>query len=148
MMLSLRAGLVFAAIALAVAPAAAKEHQVKMLNKGADGSLMVFAPAFLKIAPGDTVKFIATTKGHNAQSIAGMAPAGTAAFKGKINEEIVVSFTREGIYGYVCLPHSGMGMVGIVQVGRATNKAKASAAAEKLPGLGKKRMLGLLGEIR
>ena len=64
-----------------------------MLNKGSDGSLMVFEPAYLKVAPGDSVKFLATQKGHNAESLAGMAPAGAAAFKGKIDEEITVKFT-------------------------------------------------------
>ena len=137
-----------AAIALAAAPAAAKEHQVKMLNKGSDGSLMVFDPAFIKIAPGDTVKFLATQKGHNAESIAGMAPAGGTTFKGKINEEIVVKFDKAGVYGYKCLPHTGMGMVGVVQVGAASNKAAATAAAAKLPGLGKKRMLEYLAKAK
>jgi pseudoazurin len=119
-----------------------------MLNKGADGSLMVFEPAFIKIAPGDSVKFLATQKGHNAESVAGMAPAGGPVFKGKINEEIVVRFTKAGLYGYKCLPHVGMGMIGLVQVGGAGNKAAATAAAAKLPGLGKKRMTALLAEAR
>ena len=148
MKLAYRAGLVFAGLALAASPAAAKEHQVKMLNKGADGSLMVFEPAFIKIAPGDSVKFLATQKGHNAESVAGMAPAGGPVFKGKINEEIVVRFTKAGLYGYKCLPHVGMGMIGLVQVGGAGNKAAATAAAAKLPGLGKKRMTALLAEAR
>lgn len=140
-----------AAAALAVlsaAPAAAKEHQVKMLNKGGDGKLMVFEPAFIKVARGDTVKFLAVQKGHNAESVAGMAPAGTAPFKGKINEEIVVRFTKDGVYGYKCLPHVGMGMVGIVQVGKPVNKASAKAAAQKLPGFGKKRLNELLDQVK
>jgi pseudoazurin len=141
------AGLVLAGLALASSPAAAKEHQVKMLNKGAEG-LMVFEPAFIKIAPGDTVKFLATNKGHNAESVAGMAPAGGTTFKGKINQEIVVRFNKQGLYGYKCLPHVGMGMVGLVQVGGAGNKAQAAAAAQSLPGIGKKRMNALLTKAR
>lgn len=148
MTLAIRTGLALAGLILAAVPVGAKEYQVKMLNKGADGSLMVFEPAFLKVAPGDTVKFLATQKGHNAESIVGMAPAGAVAFKGKINEEITVRFIKGGVYGYKCLPHLGMGMVGIIQVGGATNKADASAAAAKLPGLGKKRMTELLGRVR
>jgi pseudoazurin len=143
-----RIGVVLAGLTLAAAPASAKEFQVKMLNKGADGSLMVFEPAYLKVAPGDSVKFVATQKGHNAESIAGMAPAGAAAFKGKIDEEFTVKFTKEGVYGYKCLPHFGMGMVGVVQVGKAGNKAEAVAAAQKIPGLGKKRMSALLEKVR
>ena len=137
----------FAGLALAAAPVSAKEHQVQMLNKGAAG-LMVFEPAFVKIAPGDTVKFLATSKGHNAESVAGMTPAGGTTFKGKFNEEIVVKFDKVGVYGYKCLPHAGMGMVGVVQVGSASNKGAATAAAAKLPGLAKKRMLELVSKAR
>jgi pseudoazurin len=143
-----RATLALAGLALAATPAVAKEHQVKMLNKGSDGSMMVFEPAFVKVAPGDTVKFIATQKSHNAESIAGMTPAGGTTFKGKINQEIVVRFNKEGVYGYKCLPHVNMGMVGVVQVGRATNKAQVTAASANLRGLAKTRMTGLLAKVR
>ena len=43
----------------------AAEVEVKMLNKGTEGA-MVFEPALVKVEPGDTVKFVATDKGHNA----------------------------------------------------------------------------------
>ena len=60
------------AVLMSVAGVAmADEVEVKMLNKGAEG-LMVFEPALVKIEPGDTVKFVATDKGHNAESIKGM----------------------------------------------------------------------------
>ena len=134
-------------LALAASPAQAKEHQVKMLNKGAEG-MMLFEPAYLNVAPGDTVKFIATNKGHNAESIPGMVPDGGATFKGKINEEVVVRFNAPGLYGFKCLPHLGMGMVGLVQVGSAVNKATVQAAAAKLPGMGKTRMLNYLKQVR
>ena len=143
-----RIGVVLAGLILAAAPAAAKDYQVKMLNKGSDGSLMVFEPAYLKVAPGDSVKFLATQKGHNAESLPGMAPAGAAAFKGKIDEEFTVKFTREGVYGYKCLPHLGMGMVGVIQVGKPGNKAAVATATQKLPGLGKKKMTALLEKVR
>lgn len=132
---------------LAAAPASAKQWEVKMLNKGPGGA-MVFSPAFLKIAPGDTVKFIATDKGHNAESIAGMLPAGAQVFRGKINEEIVVKFTVPGLYAYKCLPHLGMGMVGLIQVGAAANKPQIATAAAKLPGMAKTRMTAMLAQAR
>lgn len=47
-----------------------------MLNMGPDGQLMVFFLAKLAIKPGDSVKFVATDKWHNAELVAGMAPAG------------------------------------------------------------------------
>jgi pseudoazurin len=141
-------GLILAGLALAAAPASAKEYQVKMLNKGSDGRLMVFEPAFVKVAPGDTVRFVPADKGHNAESVAGMLPNGAAPFKGKINEELVVRFAKAGLYGYKCLPHAGMGMVGLVQVGAAANKAQAATAAATVPGLGKKKMGELLTKVQ
>ncbi len=41
--------------------AQAAEHEVKMLNKGDNGA-MVFVPELVKIAPGDTVRFVPTDK--------------------------------------------------------------------------------------
>ena len=63
----------------AATSAAAAQVQVRMLNHGPDG-MMVFEPAFVVIQPGDTVKFIAADKGHNAASLPGMVPAGAAGF--------------------------------------------------------------------
>ena len=140
-------GAAVAGLALAAAPAAAKQHEVKMLNRGAMGP-MVFEPAYLQVAPGDTVKFKAVNPGHNAESIPTMLPAGGKPFKGKINEEIVVGFTKPGLYGYKCAPHLGMGMVGVVQVGGGANKPAAAAAAAKLPGLAKARMARIVAQAR
>jgi pseudoazurin len=100
------------------------------------------------VKSGDSVRFIAVDKGHNAETIAGMLPAGAVPFKGKINEEIVVRFTKPGLYGYKCQPHLGMGMVGLVQVEGATNKPQVLAEASKLPGFGKRTMAGLLARVK
>jgi pseudoazurin len=86
---------------------------VKMLNKGAAG-MMVFEPALIKIAPGDTVKFLAADKGHNAESIPGMLPDGATPFTSKMNEEVSVTFDKPGVYGIRCKPHYGLGMVALV----------------------------------
>jgi len=116
--LKIRTILTSAAIILATSVSlSAAEHEVKMLNKGADGQAMVFEPAFLQIEVGDTVTFVPTDKGHNAEVIKGLLPEGGTEFKGKINEEISVTFDVAGAYGYKCLPHFGMGMVGLIVVG-------------------------------
>lgn len=131
-----------AAAALAIAsPATAKDVQVKMLNKGADGA-MVFEPALVKIAPGDTVTFVSTDPGHNAEGIPGMVPAGAAPFKGKMNQNLTVKFTKPGVYGYKCLPHYGMGMVGAVIVGSPSNMTQAKAVGH--PGKAKQRFAMIL----
>ncbi|WP_104663645.1 pseudoazurin [Ensifer adhaerens] len=98
--------------------AQAEMHEVKMLNRNASGP-MVYEPDFLQVAPGDTVKFIAATSGHNAATVDGMAPDGAPGFKGGINEEIEVRLDEEGFYGIKCSPHFAMGMVMVIRVGDA-----------------------------
>jgi len=129
------------AVALA-SPAAAKDVQIKMLNKGAAG-MMVFEPSLTKIAPGDTVTFVAVDKGHNAETIQGMLPAGATAFKGKMNQNLTVKFTKPGVYGFKCMPHYGMGMAGAVIVGNpAANAAQAKAVSH--PGKAKATFASIL----
>jgi pseudoazurin len=96
--------------------AAAEDFEVKMFNRG-DAGTMVFEPAFLRIAAGDTVTFIAEDRGHNAESIPEMLPEGAEEFSGKINEEITVTYDVEGLYGVRCTPHFAMGMVMTIAVG-------------------------------
>ncbi len=105
--------------ALMGAAAHAETHEVRMLNKGADGARMVFEPAFVRAAPGDTIRFLATDKGHNAETAQGMIPEGAQGFAGKINEEIEVTLDKEGVYGVLCKPHYAMGMVMTIAVGDA-----------------------------
>jgi pseudoazurin len=120
------------AAAMTIGAVSAAEYEVKMLNKGSDGTAMVFEPAFLQIAKGDTVTFVPTDKSHNAESIKDLIPEGATPFKGKLNEEISVTFDVEGAYAYKCLPHLGMGMVGLIVVGEApANLADITAA--KMP---------------
>ena len=95
----------------------AETIEVQMLNKGANGDRMVFEPAFVQAQPGDTIKFIAADKSHNAEVNKGMMPDGAEAFKGKINEEIEVTLDVEGVYGVICKPHYAMGMVMTIAVG-------------------------------
>lgn len=117
------------AVALTVScvGAFAAEHQVKMRNAGTDGS-MVFEPGFLRVAKGDTVKFIKADAAHN--SVALTVPAGAQAWKGKMDEEIVVTLNQEGVYVYACEPHKMMAMVGVIQVGKPVNLADAQKQAE------------------
>lgn len=124
--------------------AGAAEVEVKMLNKGTEG-VMVFEPAFVKVNPGDTVKFVASDKGHNVESIETMLPEGGAAFVGKINEELTITFDKPGVYGYKCKPHYGMGMVGMIVVGEPANVDQAKAAAH--PGKAKQAFSGLFDKL-
>lgn len=126
---------VAATATLSTGIASAEEHVVKMLNKSGS-KLMQFEPAFVKAAPGDTIKFVPTNPSHNAETIPEMWPEGAEKFKGDLNKEIVLKVDKEGVYGVKCLPHYMMGMVMLIQVGKPANldavKAfKAPAAAGK-----------------
>lgn len=107
----------FALAALMGSAAFAEMIEVQMLNKGSDGERMVFEPAFVQAEPGDTIKFIATDRGHNAETVDGMIPEGAQGFVGKVNEEIEVTLDTAGYYAVICKPHFAMGMVMTIAVG-------------------------------
>lgn len=107
----------------------AAEHTVKMLNAGKDGA-MVFEPAFVKAAVGDTVVFVPAEKAaHNSASL--LLPAGAKPWKGAPDTEVRVKLDKEGVYLYACEPHKVMGMVGVIQAGKPVNLAEAKALAAK-----------------
>ncbi|WP_119390813.1 pseudoazurin [Taklimakanibacter lacteus] len=114
------------AMTLATCPLLAAEIEVEMLNRGAEG-VMVFEPSLIKLAPGDTVKFMPTDRGHNVETIKGMLPEGAESFAGKLNEEVTITFDKPGVYGVRCKPHYGMGMVGLIVVGEPANTDNAKA---------------------
>jgi pseudoazurin len=134
---------IFAALTLA-GGAEAADHQIQMLNKGEKGN-MVFQPDFVQAAPGDTITFVATDKGHDAESIKGMIPYGAEPFKGKMSEGFTVTLDKEGVYGVKCTPHYGMGMVALIVVGKPVNLEQAKAV--KQVGKAKKVFAALLAEV-
>lgn len=122
-------------------PAMAETFEVRMLNRNDTGP-MPFEPDYLVIRPGDTVKFLATDPGHNAATIAGMIPGEGKKFIGKINEEIEVTLTEEGIWGIKCSPHYTMGMAMLIQVG--DTPATEADLPDDLPPAVRERMLDIL----
>lgn len=139
-----------AALTLAVSIAgsslsrAGETVEIKMLNKGAD-RYMVFEPEIVRIKPGDTIKFVAADKGHNAVTIKELLPSGAEPFRGKINEELAITLSTPGVYGFRCDPHYTLGMVGVVIVGEPANLDAAKQA--KLPGKAGEVMTKLLGSL-
>ena len=113
----------------AASSALAADIIVKQLNNGKDGA-MVFEPAFVKAAVGDTIIFQPAEKGAH-QSVSLLVPAGAKSWSGPIDTEFKVKVDKEGVYLYACLPHKVMGMVGVIQVGKPVNLADAKAAASK-----------------
>lgn len=136
--LALGAAVVFAGAA------GAAGLEVRMLNKGAKGT-MVFEPDLIVAAPGDTIRFVPTDKGHNVETIKGMLPEGAEPFKSKFNEEFSVTFDTAGVYGVKCSPHYAMGMVALIRVGEAANVDEAKAV--KQTGKAKTVFEGLFGQV-
>ncbi len=132
------------ALALLAGAACAETFDVKMLNKSEAGS-MVFEPAFVKAMPGDTITFISTDKGHNAESIKGMLPDGAEKFKSKIGKDFSITLTEEGLYGIKCTPHYALGMIALIQVGEAVNYDDAIKVKQK--GKAKKRFPALFDQV-
>ncbi|MEM6415829.1 MAG: pseudoazurin [Pseudomonadota bacterium] len=118
---SRRTVLLGAAAGLFVRPAFAEEgavHEVQMLNAHPEDrkQRMVFYPRVLKVKPGDTVKFVPTDPSHNCQSTRGMLPDGAEEWKGAFNQEVTITPTVPGVYGFNCQPHQAAGMVGLLIV--------------------------------
>jgi pseudoazurin len=130
---------------MAMAPAQAAEHVVKMLNKSGNKQ-MQFEPAFTMAAPGDTIKFVSVDKGHSVESIAEMWPEGAAPVKGAISKDVTMTVDKEGVYGVKCTPHYLMGMVALIEVGKPTNLDKAKAF--KAPTAAAKRFEELFAEVK
>lgn len=113
---------------------------VEMLNKAPDSNeRQVFNPPVLKVDQGASVMFKATDRGHNSEANADMMPEGAEAWKGKINEDIEVTFDIPGVYGYHCTPHQSAGMVGLILVGDVTQEQLDAAKEVRARGKAKAR---------
>ncbi len=134
-----------AALAFLAVPALAADHQVQMLNKGAEGP-MVFEPAFVQAEVGDTVTFVPVDKGHDVVSLPGMLPEGVADFESKLNQEFVLTVETPGLYAVKCKPHLPMGMVALIQVGGDASNYDAVAEG-KLPKKARERMDAALAQV-
>ena len=129
--------------------AGGKIHEIKMLNKSKiDPKMkMVFEPSFVLAAAGDCIKFLPTSKGHNAETIKKMIPKGAKKFKSKMNKEFMVQLDVEGLYGIKCKPHYQMGMIALIQVGEVSADDIKKAAKVKQRGKAKDRFNRLFGGL-
>jgi pseudoazurin len=138
------AALALGAAVIIAGAAQAAEIEVRMLNKGEKGT-MVFEPDLIVAAPGDTIRFVPTDKGHNVETIKGMFPEGAKPFKSKFNEDFSITLDAEGVYGVKCSPHYAMGMVALIRVGEPANVDAAKAV--KQTGKAKTVFAELFGQV-
>ena len=132
-----------------VALSQGNEHVVEMLNSG-DGGNMIFDPPVIKVSKGDTIHFRAVDMSHNSAAINSMIPLGAESWAGLINQDISVVLDIEGVYVYQCDPHAMMAMVGVIQVGAATNISEVKIAAEEYKSnfmLNNDRLTGYLAQL-
>ncbi len=129
-----RRELIIAAAAGLIAPAtyagSANTHTVRALTSDPDDPdrSMLFSPQVLRIEPGDSIVFEAANPGHNSQTTNGMLPDGAEPWRGPFGRDFTVTLETPGYYGYHCLPHRGMGMVGLVIVEGDTRDNNLEAA--------------------
>ncbi|MBP0598075.1 pseudoazurin [Herbaspirillum sp. LeCh32-8] len=101
---------------------------MQMLDQHA-GSTMLFEPAYLKVAPGDSVTFRPVNRSHYVKAIA--APTGAHKFSSAEDEPLTVKLEQPGLYVYVCPPHLMMAMIGAIQVGEGESVKPQVPAAVK-----------------
>ena len=118
---------------------------IDMLNKRDDGAKMVYSQDIARVAVGDTITWVPTSKGHNVEFI--RAPEGwDIPKKSKNNKEVSITFDVPGIYLYQCTPHATMGMIALVVVGDDMSNLDAIKKI-KIRGKSKKKLKALLGDL-
>ena len=121
----------------------AATFEVEMLNRLGKES-MVYSQSVVNVQSGDTVKWLATTKGHNVQFLS--VPEGVGAFRSKLNVDTEYTFTVPGIYLYQCTPHKNMGMIAVVVVDDNKENLNAITSA-RVAGKSKQRLAKIIETI-
>jgi pseudoazurin len=137
-------------LAVMSAAAAAKDIQVKMMTNGPNGQMLVFDPDFIKAKVGDTVTFLPMQKaGHTSISL--LVPDGAKPWRAAPDTQISVKIEKQGVYLVQCDVHKSLGMVAVIQAGKAVNLAEAKKAAADFAGKqlqNKDRFEKLLAQVK
>lgn len=113
---ALLAGLVVTAL-LAHPAAAGRLVEVELVSD-VEAGRFEFVPPLVRIAVGDQVRFVASSRVHSTRSIVGMLPPAGKRWKSALGHSVTVTFGAEGVYGFQCPAYYQMGMVGLVLVGQ------------------------------
>ncbi len=108
-----------------------------------------FEDAILYVAEGDKVQF-SNMNSHNSVSVEGLIPEGATAWTGGLGENVAPLLEKRGIYSYVCQPHIGFGMVGVIVVGDITADELAAYKQKAMDTLEGpfRRLLGKINKIK
>lgn len=116
-------------LAFCAASVNAADIQIKMLDSSSTEGLLAFEPGFIKANVNDTIVFNFVNVGHNSHSL--FVPSGAQPWQSPFDKEFRVKLEKEGVYLFGCDAHKGMGMVGVVQVGKAVNLEEARKKASE-----------------
>ena len=106
-----------------------------------------FKPDIVYIKPGDTVHWN-NMNSHDTVSQDDMIPKGAKGWRGAIGENYSVTLTKDGVYPYICEPHIGFGMAGVIVVGKPANIDAAMDWARKNLKGPKRRLIGKLLHVQ
>lgn len=143
--------LFIAAISLALCSTAvnAADIPIKMIDSSPTEGLLAFEPSFVKAEVNDTIVFSSAIPGHNSRSL--LVPSGAQPWQSPYDKEFRVKLEKEGIYLIGCDSHKNMGMVGVIQVGKAVNLEEARKKAAEISAamiLGKDRLTRALDKVQ
>jgi pseudoazurin len=106
-----------------------------------------FRPDILYIKPGDTVQW-QNMASHDTASVKGLIPKGAKGWTSQIGQNFSHTFNKEGVYAYICQPHIGFGMSGVIVVGKPVGiDADMKYARAHLQGP-KRRLIGKLLKVQ
>jgi pseudoazurin len=128
-------------------PAFAETIEIQLLNENEAGDRMVFSQELIRAEVGDVIRFIATDRSHNAQSVRDALPEGQEAFRGRMNQDVEYIVTEAGLTAVVGQPHESMGMVALIVVGDDLNNAQDILDA-RIRGAGNDKIVALIEEAQ
>ncbi len=133
----------FAAIALSFSgAAAAADHTIK-------AGARAFETPILYMAAGDNVAFT-NMNSHNTVTVDELVPEGGKTWASGMGENLALTLDVPGIYSYVCQPHIGFGMVGVIVVGDVSADDLAAYKQKAMDTLQGpyRRLLGKINKIK
>ena len=128
-------------------PAFAETIEIQLLNENEAGDRMVFRQELIRAEVGDVIRFIATDRSHNAQSVKDALPEGQEAFRGRMNQDVEYIVTETGLTAVVCQPHESRGRVALIVVGDERSNAQDSLDA-RIRGAGNDKIVALIEEAQ
>lgn len=124
---------------------------VKMRN-------FTFEPNVVRIQPGGTVRWVIEEGSHSITAyhpendrplrIPKEAESWNSGILSGVGKTFERTFTTEGVYDYYCIPHEGLGMVGIVVVGEPKEGPGLSPPQGDLPEKVKEKLEELMDQAK